>query len=360
MRPPTTPRAGWLSRWVLCAAALAGGAAMAHATRTIPGQARVPQRVAQVRATAPAAAALPRAAPIEVVAAFPPDPLHEGGRTRDAARAGDPLGERTAAGLTIGGATPHRLILFTFDDGPERSTTPKLLDRLDAAGARAVFFMAGHRIRGENRRQREQQEIARDVVRRGHVVASHTVDHLPLPTLGSESLRFQIEENERIFEEVFGARPWLFRPPFGMHARRNDEFVAGRGYTIVMWNLGTGDFQVRSAADVLETWRRVFERRERDEGERGGIILLHDTHAWSVEAFTLIHDDLMARNCALLAAGDELFDVVDDVSLFYVPRGSADVGEVAPPAVLPPEVLAERQARLRESARTRCRSDAAR
>jgi peptidoglycan/xylan/chitin deacetylase (PgdA/CDA1 family) len=356
MRALLNRRSAWLSRFVLCAAALAGGAAMAHATRTLPSRARVPETTHSAEAPAPPSPS----APSERVIAFPHDPLHELAAAREGALPADPLGARTAAGLTILGSTPHRLILFTFDDGPERSTTPELLDRLDDAGVRAVFFMAGHRIKGENNRQREQQEIARDAVRRGHVVASHTVDHFALTSLGSESLRRQVEDNERIFEEVFGGRPWLFRPPFGLHSARVDTYLAGRGYTIVMWNLGTGDYQVRTAADVLETWRRVFDRREDEEGERGGIVLLHDTHQWSVEAFTLIHRDLMARNCALWATDEELFDVVDDVSLFFVPRGAADVEQPAPPAVLPPEILAVRQAHLRAATRARCAATTAR
>jgi len=329
---------------------------MAQTTRTLPSRARVPETLVPAQAAPQPAPPTP----VERVVAFPADPLHDLAAASGRALPPDPLGARTAAGLTIHGSTPHRLILFTFDDGPERSTTPELLDRLDAAGTRAVFFMAGHRIRGENNRQREQQEIARDAVRRGHIVASHTVDHFALTSLGGESLRRQIEDNERIFEDVFGGRPWLFRPPFGLHSSRVDAYLADRGYTIVMWNLGTGDYQVNTAAEVLETWRRVFARREQQEGERGGIILLHDTHAWSVEAFTLIHRDLMARNCDLLATGEELFDVVDDVSLFFVPRGAADTDQPAPPAVLPPEILAARQARVREATRARCAETAAR
>jgi len=341
-------------RILLCAAAIAGGAALAHTTRArTPTSART-----HADATPAATHAAVQRTPAEYLAPLEPLPSDAELIAVDVPR--DTLGAHVARGMTITGATPHRLILFTFDDGPDRSTTPKLLDRLDAAGVRAVFFLSGSRILGENKQQRDQQEVARDAVRRGHIVASHTINHVALPTLDSEEVVAEVEGNEQIFERVFGARPWLFRPPFGVHTDRTDGLLQDRGYTIMLWNLGTGDFQVRTAEEVHTTWRRVFERREREDGQRGGIVLMHDTHAWSVEAFTLIHDDLMARNCALYDAGQELFDVVDDPSLFFVARGDALAGEEAPPAVLAPDVLAARQARLRDATQLRCSALASR
>jgi len=344
-------------RILLCAAAIASGAALAHVTRPHATTAR-PHAAHHAAPSRPIHAAVQRRTVPEQLAPLEPMPSAAELNTADVPC--DTLGANVARGLTITGATPHRLILFTFDDGPDRSTTPKLLDRLDAAGVRAVFFLSGSRILGENKQQRDQQEVARDAVRRGHIVASHTINHVALPTLDSEEVIAQVEGNEEIFERVFGARPWLFRPPFGVHTDRTDGLLQDRGYTIMLWNLGTGDFQVRTAEEVHTTWRRVFERREREDGQRGGIVLMHDTHAWSVEAFTLIYDDLMARNCDLYDAGEELFDVVDDPSLFFVARGEALAGEEAPPAVLAPEVLAARQARLRDATQLRCSALASR
>ena len=53
----------------------------------------------------------------------------------------DVAGLRFPAGLTIGGGSKRRAILFTFDDGPSRRTTPRLLDMLDELGIKAVFFV---------------------------------------------------------------------------------------------------------------------------------------------------------------------------------------------------------------------------
>ena len=75
----------------------------------------------------------------------------------------------------------------------------------------------------------------------------------------------------------------------------------------------------------------MLERRERENGERGGVILLHDTHEWSVEAFPRIVAELQRRNCALLEQGEELYDIVGDPRWFHAPRPE-DASAEAPAA----------------------------
>ncbi len=278
------------------------------------------------------------------------DPFHI------AADEADPLGKRFRDGLIISGSTPHRIILFTFDDGPDARNTPRLLSYLDAVGVKAVFFLTARRLLDNAPHHRRHREVARDIVRRGHMVASHTVTHTQLTSLSNASIIEELRGTEDVFKTLYGSRPWLMRPPGGARSERVDLVVANRRYTDVLWNLGTGDPQVRTAEEVLQTWRRVFARRETKHNDRGGIILLHDTHEWSVEAFLLIYDDLMARNCELLDdVGEELYDIVDDPAFFFVPRGQGSTSLIAPPAVPDPEILAERQAKLRVATEERCR-----
>jgi len=263
------------------------------------------------------------------------------------------LGEAFRDGLVIGGSSRHRLILFTFDDGPNRTTTPILLDRLDAAGVRAVFFLTGDNLRGENLAERRNREIAREAGRRGHVLASHGMHHRQLPLLSDAEAAREIIQTEEMFEQVLGGRPWLFRPPGGSRSPRIDRMLAERGYTTVLWNLGTGDTQVRTAEEVHRTWAAVLERR-RARGDEGGIVLLHDTYAWSVDAFQLIVADLLDRNCKLLPTGEELYDFVDDPRLFFQPRGAADSSGEAAPVALSRAHIEMRQARVRQETIQRC------
>lgn len=265
-----------------------------------------------------------------------------------------PFAEPLRDGKIITGRTPHRLILFTFDDGPDPRYTPRLLDRLDALDVKAVFFLTASRMAGNNPWERRNQEIAREIVRRGHIVGNHTLDHAQLPLLDDAAALAQVDAAEAIFERVLGGRTWLFRPPGGARSARIDRLIAERGYTQMIWNLGTGDFQVRSADDVMRVWLRVLERREREHGDRGGIVLMHDTHEWSVDAFPRMVNYLRERNCELLEQGEELYDIVDDPALFFAPRAGANPSDEAPVATPSRTILAERQRALREETARRC------
>jgi hypothetical protein len=128
----------------------------------------------------------------------------------------------------------------------------------------------------------------------------------------------------------------------------------------MLWNLGTGDFQVRTSDAVLATFRAVLEREENERGVRGGIVLLHDIHQWSVEAFPRIVAMLEDRNCDLLDRGEELYDFVDDPGLFFVPRGDRSASAEAPFVELAPDVLETRQARARARAEAHCSDIASR
>ncbi len=343
--------------WLTATVGLTAGALVAAATHpapaaTAPGPALADKPTPEPAALQRALAALaPSAPPERPQPDGPPRPVAPPFPWLER----DHFGRDLQDGMVITGRTPHRLILFTFDDGPNTATTPKLLDYLDVKGVRGVFFFTAARLKGETQRQRAQQEIAREIVRRGHTVASHTVDHLSLLSLDNEEIHAQLTGAERIFEEVFGQRPFLFRPPGGNRSERIDGLIADRHYTQVLWNLGTGDTQVSTADEVVETWKRVLDRREREDGDRGGVILLHDLHDHAVEAFPRIVDELWERNCSLLDQGEELYDIVDNPSLFFVERAPEDPpGALAPPLVLPPAILAERQARLRVETEQRC------
>lgn len=352
----------FLAKVLFCGVAALGGMAAAAWQPPTPDR-RLPENsltigeveveLATVQTPAEEPERVPEAAtePVDVVQEFHPAEQ----------RAREAVGIDLQDGLVVHGSTPHRMILFTFDDGPDRRTTPRLLQHLDNLGVKAVFFVTTSRVSEPGARARSQADILRDIVRRGHFVGSHTLSHTQLPTVDSASVLREVVQAERDIEEITGQRPWLFRPPGGARSPRTDAILAQRGYTQMLWNLGSGDFQVRTPEDVVLTWKRVMERREREEGSRGGIVLLHDTHHWSIEAFPRMVSELRQRNCELLDQGEELYDIVDDPSLFFVRRQRGQTASTeAGPVVLPPEVLAERQARVRAETEARCRTLASR
>ncbi len=259
----------------------------------------------------------------------------------------DLTGLRFPSGLKIHGGTRHRTILFTFDDGPSRRTTPRLLDILDELGITAVFFVKTESFGNGNPWEREHAEIVRETARRGHMIGNHTETHRQLPLLRNAEIQAELAISARKIEETIGRKPRLIRPPGGAISERVERLLSENGYTSVMWALYAGDLEVSTPQDVVRTFFRVLERRERETGDRGGIVLLHDTKPHSLDAVPLLVEALRKRNCKLLAEGEELYDVVDDIGYFI-------------PGYEPDETLEERQEELRERGQQACNTVALR
>lgn len=259
----------------------------------------------------------------------------------------DVTGLRFPSGLTIYGGTRRRAILFTFDDGPSLRTTPRLLDILDELDIKAVFFVKSESFGNGNPWEREHAAIVREIVRRGHLVGNHTETHRQLPLLSNAEIDAELAVSERKIEWTLGRTPRLIRPPGGALSERVEQLLAERGYSSVMWALYAGDLEVDTAEDVVRTFFRVLDRRELDTGDRGGIVLMHDTKHHSVEALPRLVEALGKRNCKLLDKDEELYDIVDDLGYFV-------------PGHEPDQTLEERQAEIRDRARRSCHTVALR
>lgn len=227
----------------------------------------------------------------------------------------------TNAPRVIMGGTQHRRIHFTFDDGPEPRTTPAMLNALDELHVKATFFLSAWRLDPNRRGSEERAELAREILRRGHPIGSHSFQHVPMPPLSSAALADQIDRSGLTLERVLGFRPVFFRPPHGLRDREVDAALAQRDYTTVIWNLNPTDYSVHDAQTVLHHFNNMLRYRLEHDGQKGGIILMHDTLSWSLEGFRLIYNELMTRNCDLLARNEELFDIVDTLEPFMYPAG---------------------------------------
>lgn len=267
----------------------------------------------------------------------------------------DALAPDMRDGRIILGSGPHRLLHFTFDDGPDHETTPRLLDHLERLDIKATFFVIGHRLQGRSRRHARQRDILRDIARRGHTVGLHGLEHVAMTSLSDDELRRHVRTAGREIESVLGGRPWLFRPPYGRRDHRTDSLLAREGYSQMLWSLHATDIRARTAEEVLEHFRQNLDAQAEHPRGPGGVVLLHDTKRGTVDAFPSLVAELERRNCAFLETEEELWDIVDDPRIFYTPRNGSSSTRYAQPLVLPAAELRARQARLRRVARRRCR-----
>jgi peptidoglycan-N-acetylglucosamine deacetylase len=153
---------------------------------------------------------------------------------------------------------PH--ICLTFDDGPDPTWTPRLLDLLADIGARATFFPIATRA------ARYPAVVAR-ILSEGHVVGLHCDDHLHHSSRSIEWGRRDTARALALLHSV-GVHPSLWRTPYGDTAAWTERVAGENELRLVGWTVDSHDWRGDSAAEML----RATVRGLRD----GAIILAHD------------------------------------------------------------------------------------
>ena len=170
-----------------------------------------------------------------------------------------------------------KLIAITFDDGPRRSTTTRLLDGLAERGVQATFFLIGEQVEGN-------EDVLKRMDDEGHQIGIHTYDHVKLTGLNKTDFDAQVDRTRSILKGVLGHNDFLLRPPYGM---TDNGVKTWAGCPIILWSIDPEDWDDKNTARVVEH----VVSRARD----GDIILLHDIYPSSVEAALQIVDKLHER-----------------------------------------------------------------
>ncbi|HEX2616664.1 MAG TPA: polysaccharide deacetylase family protein, partial [Flavobacteriales bacterium] len=164
--------------------------------------------------------------------------------------------------------------------------TPALLDLLRAEQVQATFFCIGREVE-------RYPAIAKRIVDEGHAIGIHTQDHRW--TWGFQravEARQQIDRCVEAISAATGVVPVLFRPPFGATSPDTAAAMTHSSVLPIAWDLRTFDTLYKDAASVM---RRIDARLPSST-----IVLLHDTHPFTVELTRAILDRCRERGTRLV------------------------------------------------------------
>ncbi len=121
--------------------------------------------------------------------------------------------------------TTAPLVGLSFDDGPDPTYTPQVLDILERHDARATFFVIGERAQ-------RHPTLIRRIRAAGHEIGNHYF--VGQTTLGHSDADFlgYLERTEQAAGIV--GSPRLFRPPGGVAWPGQLRLARERGYTCVL------------------------------------------------------------------------------------------------------------------------------
>jgi peptidoglycan/xylan/chitin deacetylase (PgdA/CDA1 family) len=153
-------------------------------------------------------------------------------------------------------------VSLTFDDGPDPGITPRVLEMLDRAGAKATFFCTGEHVLAH-------PALAREIAARGHSVESHSHHHsTAFGYYVGPPLRRELEAAQQAIRTNVGSAPRFFRAPFGLRNPSLHAAVRRLGLTYTSWTRRGYDTVDGDASRVLGRLVKGLAA--------GDVLLLHD------------------------------------------------------------------------------------
>ena len=205
----------------------------------------------------------------------------------------------------------HKLIL-TFDDGPDPTWTPKILDILEKRKIPATFFIVG--LQGE-----KNIPLLQRINRDSFEIGNHTFTHGNIAKMSPERAEVELRLTRLLIETITGRSTILFRAPYNADSEpqtyeeieplarsKKDNYIA------VGESIDPNDWEIGVSADSI-----VARTIRLAESDSANIILLHDaggeTRAATVEALPRIIDYFQKKGCKFTTVADLMGKTKDDV-----------------------------------------------
>ena len=137
-------------------------------------------------------------------------------------------------GICIG-SNEEPYVYLTYDCGYEAGYTDEILDILKQNNVKAAFFITGHYLN-------TQSELIQRMIKEGHIIGNHTVNHYCMPDISDEMIIEEIQTLHTTMYEKFNYEMKYIRPPKGEFSERTLNISNSLGYTTVMWSFAYDDW----------------------------------------------------------------------------------------------------------------------
>ncbi|WP_149826038.1 bifunctional polysaccharide deacetylase/glycosyltransferase family 2 protein [Streptomyces tailanensis] len=165
-------------------------------------------------------------------------------------------------------SVPDKTIALTFDDGPNPTWTPKILEVLKKYDVPATFFVVGSMVS-------RYPSIAEDMVEDGHEIGIHTFMHVDLSYQSDARITREMTQTQLALAGAAGITTTFFRAPYSSETDAIDNYswpvyqkLGEEGYTSVFVDTDSDDWKKPGAKKIIK-WATP------EDGE-GASVLMHD------------------------------------------------------------------------------------
>jgi len=178
----------------------------------------------------------------------------------------------------------HEVVL-TFDAGPHREHTSRVLAALAGHCVKATFFMLGSHVA-------EAPHPARRAREEGHSVGTSTFSHVTPSQVPLEKAQKEIELGIEVLTEALGkgnSPAPFFRAPYLGITKEVEKFLYSRG--LMVWGIDADslDWTFADSSRLIEHSIAALEKNGK------GILLLHDIKPATARALPVLFSELKRR-----------------------------------------------------------------
>lgn len=185
-----------------------------------------------------------------------------------------------------------KYVALSFDDGPNNTITPQILDLLKKNDIKASFYLIGRNINKKTAR------VMRRMVKMGCDVENHTYSHPHLPEITPEEMLEQVNSTDELIMKYAKVKPTMLRPPYLHFSQKVADTIPDK---VFIGGLSSKDWDESLSAEQIND---IILRSVRD----GDILLFHDTKQHTVEALEVLIPKLKSMGYEFVTVS-ELFKV---------------------------------------------------
>lgn len=193
----------------------------------------------------------------------------------------------------INGDNERMQVALTFDDGPDETITPQVLDILKQYQVKATFFLKGNQLN-------KYPDLVKKIYANGNQIASHAYSHQELNKINKDDIDKEIIASDQAFIRTIGSVPAMIRPPFGAINQDVLDICGQEEEKVILWSIDTLDWSQPEPAHIAQN---VL-----DNVRPGEIILLHsckDRDA-TVQALPTIIEGLQEKGYQMVTLSELL------------------------------------------------------
>ena len=190
--------------------------------------------------------------------------------------------------------TDEKIIALTFDDGPDNTVTPALLQVLKKHNVKAAFFCIGRKIEGK-------ENVIKQIDSEGHIIGNHSFSHSNFfDFFIARKMKNEFEHSDKLVFDATGKQMNFFRPPYGITTPAMKKAVAEKQYHTIGWSVRSMDSMQKNEEKLMSKLTAQLKP--------GAVFLFHDTWQGVVPLIDKFLNEVKAQGFKVVRP-DELFKV---------------------------------------------------